>query len=233
MSFADNFCKQFWPRSGPTKCWAWSGTKLFDTLLVFLTLLKTLILKYQQTAKKHKKLPRRQRVKNSTSIILTQSRLIFKAYWSPVHSPVVERWVNKSKTCPSDLSYIMRKCYVYVPSIKGRVFLGWTSTKLGLMFLLKDPTQWRRWGSNPQPLGLKSSTLGSLMRNVFDCLPTPLYTENFACFFVVCWVFSKSTFFFFQECLQSVKQFGSSSGPTFCKAWSGSKLFVKVISRWH
>ena len=33
--------------------------------------------------------------------------------------------------------------------IKGRVFLGWTSTKLGLMFLLKDTTQWRRWGLQP------------------------------------------------------------------------------------
>ena len=43
--------------------------------------------------------------------------------------------------------------------IKGRVFLGWTSTKLSSMFLLKDTTQWRRWGSNPQPLGLESSTL--------------------------------------------------------------------------
>ena len=28
-----------------------------------------------------------------------------------------------------------------------------------------------------------------------------------------------------------VKQFGSRSGPTFCWAWSGSKLFAKVISR--
>ena len=43
--------------------------------------------------------------------------------------------------------------------IKGQVFLGRTSTKLGLMFLLKDTTQWRRWGSNPRPLGLESSTL--------------------------------------------------------------------------
>ena len=43
--------------------------------------------------------------------------------------------------------------------IKGRVFLGWTSTKLGIMFLLKDTTQWRRWGSNPRPFGLESSTL--------------------------------------------------------------------------
>ena len=30
--------------------------------------------------------------------------------------------------------------------IKGRVFLGWTSTKLGLVFLLKDTTQWHWWG---------------------------------------------------------------------------------------
>ena len=43
--------------------------------------------------------------------------------------------------------------------IKGWVFLGWTSTKLGLMFLLKDTTQWRRWGSNLRTLGLESSTL--------------------------------------------------------------------------
>ena len=31
--------------------------------------------------------------------------------------------------------------------------------------------------------------------------------------------------------LQGVKQFGSRSGPTFCRAWSGSKLFEEVISR--
>ena len=43
--------------------------------------------------------------------------------------------------------------------IKGRVFLGWTSTKLGLMFLLKDTTQWHRWCSNPQAFGLEASTL--------------------------------------------------------------------------
>ena len=43
--------------------------------------------------------------------------------------------------------------------IKGQVFLGWTSTKLGFMFLLKDTTQWRRWGSNPRPFRLESSAL--------------------------------------------------------------------------
>ena len=41
--------------------------------------------------------------------------------------------------------------------IKGWVFLGWISTKLGLMSLLKDTTQWRQWGLNPRPL--ESSTL--------------------------------------------------------------------------
>ena len=35
---------------------------------------------------------------------------------------------------------------------------------------------------------------------------------------------------FFQEYYQSVKQFGSRSGPTDCRSWSGSKLFAKVIS---
>ena len=27
------------------------------------------------------------------------------------------------------------------------------------MFLLKDTTQWRRWGSNPRPFSLESNTL--------------------------------------------------------------------------
>ena len=31
-----NLVKQFGPRSGPTECLAWSGSKLFDTLMVFL-----------------------------------------------------------------------------------------------------------------------------------------------------------------------------------------------------
>ena len=37
--------------------------------------------------------------------------------------------------------------------------------------------------------------------------------------------------YFFREHYQSVKQVGSRSGPTFCRSWSGSKLFAKVISR--
>ena len=36
MPSADNLCKQFGPRSGPTKCRACSGLKLFYTRMVFL-----------------------------------------------------------------------------------------------------------------------------------------------------------------------------------------------------
>ena len=36
MSSADDLCKQFGHRSGPTECKAWSGSKLLDTLMVFL-----------------------------------------------------------------------------------------------------------------------------------------------------------------------------------------------------
>ena len=36
VSSADSLCKQFGPRSGPTKCPAWSGSKLNGTLMVIL-----------------------------------------------------------------------------------------------------------------------------------------------------------------------------------------------------
>ena len=39
VTSADNFGKQFGPRSGPTNRRAWSGSKLFDILMVFLKLI--------------------------------------------------------------------------------------------------------------------------------------------------------------------------------------------------
>ena len=65
-----------------------------------------------------------------------------------------------------------------------------------------------------------------------------LCTGKFACFFchlLIFYIFIKINFFetFFQKYHQSVKYFGSRSGPTFCLAWSGSKLFAKIISRGH
>ena len=53
----DNLCKLYGPRSGPTICLAWSGSKLFDTLMVFqkVFLKKSYFEKVQQTTKKHSK----------------------------------------------------------------------------------------------------------------------------------------------------------------------------------
>ena len=59
--------------------------------------------------------------------------------------------------------------------MSGRVFLGWTSTKQGLICLAQGHNTVTGWGSNLRPLGLKSNALGSLTRprsavgNVSDC----------------------------------------------------------------
>ena len=49
----------------------------------------------------------------------------------------------------------------------------------------------------------------------------------------LCCFFSKSTFFdnVVQECHQRVKEFGSRTGPTECRAWSGSKLFNEKLQQ--
>ena len=55
------------------------------------------------------------------------------------------------------------------------------------------------------------------------------------------WFLSSADFFFkikfiekfFQEYQLGVKLLGSRSSLTKCRAWSGSKLFAKVISRWQ
>ena len=56
---AENFCKQFGPRSSPTKCRAWSGSKLIDTLMVFLKEFFENVdfEKYRQTTKSMKNYP--------------------------------------------------------------------------------------------------------------------------------------------------------------------------------
>ena len=69
VSSADNLCKQLGPRSGLTKCQAWSGSKLFDTLIVFqknfFQKKNDFEKKKQQTTKMHAKLPSRQRFQDA------------------------------------------------------------------------------------------------------------------------------------------------------------------------
>ena len=58
----------FGPRSGQTKGWAWSGSNLFDTQMVFLKEFfeKVDFEKNQQTTTKHEKFPRGQRFKGTS-----------------------------------------------------------------------------------------------------------------------------------------------------------------------
>ena len=62
------------------------------------------------------------------------------------------------------------------------------------------------------------------------CRLSKLRMTLLACFIVVCWFFFKINFLvkFFQEYHQSVKQFGSRSGPTLCRAWSGSNCLRRL-----
>ena len=57
LLFADNLCKQFGPKSGPTECRSWPGSKPFDTLIVFLKgfFVKKLILKKSADGDKNMK----------------------------------------------------------------------------------------------------------------------------------------------------------------------------------
>ena len=90
VASADNLCKQLRPRSGLTICPAWSGSKLFDILLVFLIeffekdfLKKVILKKKKQMTKKHAKLPSMQWVE-----INTYSHLVWPVYWSTLHRPL-------------------------------------------------------------------------------------------------------------------------------------------------
>ena len=75
---ADNLCEQFWPRSGLTQCRSWSGSKLSDTLIVFL---KDFFLKSQQTVKKLEELPNMQRVNHSCFFLLQQMTIFSISSW--------------------------------------------------------------------------------------------------------------------------------------------------------
>ena len=47
------------------------------------------------------------------------------------------------------------------------------------------------------------------------------------------WAFGSGELKIMHQDHQRVKPFGSRSGPRFCRAWSGSKMFATYISRQH
>ena len=78
-SVADSLCKQFAPRPGSTKHLAWSGSKLFDTLMVFLKELleKIDFEKNQQTTKIMKNYPGGKELIN---VLLKMLQIFLKEY---------------------------------------------------------------------------------------------------------------------------------------------------------
>ena len=69
MLSSDNLCKQIVPSPGPTCCRAWTGYKLFDTMIVFLKDFfgKKNERKNQQTTTKARKITQPKYVKNMFS----------------------------------------------------------------------------------------------------------------------------------------------------------------------
>ena len=75
-------------------------------------------------------------------------------------------------------------------------------------------------------------------KTLIYCQACKQFANSFVCwviFHVFCCllIFLKINFFknFFQEYHQSIKQFGSRSGLTFCQAWPGSKTVCKCYQQ--
>ena len=109
MSFADHLCKQFERRPGPTKHWAWSGSKLFDTDGIVPERICWKSWFWKQPAGEKKS---------------------WKNY--PISRELI------SLTHRLDVFVILFDLILYVPVnnfsvMLGQVFLDWTSTKQGLI----------------------------------------------------------------------------------------------------
>ena len=78
---------------------------------------------------------------------------IMTLYW---HFIALMNWFLKA------LSTVFQVC-------RDRFLLGWTSTKQGLICHAHGTTQWRQWGSNPQPFDLKHTITEPLRSHTLLC----------------------------------------------------------------
>ena len=85
LSSADNLCKQFGPRSGKTKCRAWSRSKLLDTQMVFL---KDFFEKNPQTTKNMQNYPTRKGLSANVFCLQLQT---------PLHRQIHDKCMLQSK----------------------------------------------------------------------------------------------------------------------------------------
>ena len=100
----------------------------------------------------------------------------------------------------------------------------------------RNTISFKQFGSRSGAMFCWASSGSKLFTKVISRRHWEIKVKLFACWVCCCLLtFFIITFFkkSFQEHVQSVKQFEIRSGPTFCRSWSRSKLFVKVISRRH
>ena len=160
--FADNFCKKFGPRSGPAKCRAWSASKLFDTLIVFL-----------------KKLLERVNARSSMDPVIIRNRKRLVCLFVADH-------LFKQK-----LSLFARYGFVMLSNMimnRLAIYLVWRKENLSLLI-----------NRNLRAVSVFGFRGGQISLLTLYLLVS--FADNFC------------------------KIFGPRSGPTKCRAWSGSKLF--------
>ena len=106
--------------TGPTKCWSWSGSKLFDTLMVFVIwFFETVdLVKIQQTIKYLENLPSMQRVNPLThrDAFCKQSR------------------PRSGSSCKSCLIWVYSVCYW---NMKYLILHNWTWQIISLFYVPK------------------------------------------------------------------------------------------------
>ena len=126
-----SLCKQFEPRSGQTECRSWSGSKPFDTLMVFLKeFFKKVHLKKVSRWQKPEKLPACRSWSGSKPF---DTLIVFlKEFFKIVHLKKVSRWVDdksvknylharSSKVIPAELD-IFKSTILIIMSSPFRVW---------------------------------------------------------------------------------------------------------------
>ena len=119
--FAENLCNQFEPKSGPTKCRAWSRSKLFYTLKVFFKefFKKVDFEKKQQMTKSMKNYPRGKELGKIDFQSIFNSK--WKGPWSEIRE--IDGWSNQiGNFCK--LSYIQNYPNILWASSEENLSLG-------------------------------------------------------------------------------------------------------------
>ena len=89
----------------------------------------------------------------------------------------------------------------------------------------------KRFGPRSGLTKCQSWTRFKLLAKVFSWWQRSLLLKSWFCCRLL--TFFKIKKLFLKKSFGTTKLFQSRSGPTFCRSWSGCKLFAKIFSRWQ